>query len=107
GGSPGSRRSFCAVRTEKDVGTIYFINGAVTAALVDDSPRAAADAQCEGLSLYARGGVHPGHFEKIWHVLSIVDLIEEGFLVRSHVHTYYEAIFRVAGHLRPFRPRRN
>src|SRR5262249_45943537 len=59
--------------TDKDVRTIYFIYGTVTRALVADNLRAAADAQCEGLSLDARGGVHPGHFEKIWHMFIVVD----------------------------------
>jgi hypothetical protein len=71
--------------TDKDVRTIYFIYGTVTRAIVDDSLRAAADLQREGLSFDARSGVHPGHFEKIWHVLSVADLIEESFLVRIHV----------------------
>src|SRR5262249_17578720 len=61
--------------------------------------------QREGLSFDARSGVHPRHFEKIWHVLSVVDFIEESFLVRIHVHACYEEIFRVNGHLRTFLPR--
>ena len=74
----------------------------LTRAIVDDSLRAAADLQREGLSFDARSGVHPGHFEKIWHVLSVVDLIEESFLVWIHVHACYEEIFRVDGHLTQF-----
>src|SRR5262249_205402 len=88
--------------TDKGVRTIYFIYGTVTGALVDDSLRAAADLQREGLSFDARSGVHPGQFEKIWHVLSVVDLIEESFLIRIHVHACYEEIFRVDGHLKQF-----
>jgi hypothetical protein len=92
----------CPFGTDKDVRTIYFIYGTVTRAFVDDSLRAAADLQHEGLSFDARSGVHPRHFEKIWYVLSVVDLIEESFLVRIHVHACYEEIFRVDGHLRTF-----
>src|SRR5262249_37244630 len=45
--------------TDKNVRTIYFIYGTVTRVLVDDSLRAAADLQREGLSFDARSGVHP------------------------------------------------
>ena len=62
----------CPFGTDKDVRAIYFIYGTVTRALVDDSLCAASDVQREVLSFDARSGVHPGHFEKIWHVLIVI-----------------------------------
>src|SRR5262249_45463501 len=91
-------RPVCA---DKDMWTVNFIDYTVSRAFVDDSPCAASDAQFEGLPFDARGSMHPRNLQKIWYVLSVVDLVEESFLVRVHVHARYKDIFGVDGHFEP------
>src|SRR5262249_32233866 len=91
---------FGPFRADKHLRSIDFIHGAVTRALMSNAPRTACDAQCEGFALHARGGMHARNLEQIRHVLGVVDLVEQIFLLRIDVHAGNEDVFRLDGHAR-------
>src|SRR6266571_5425148 len=88
----------CPRSADQHVRTIDLVEGAVTRPLVCDLPFLAADAHGEGFALGAGDGLHARHLQKIGDVLGVVDLIEEIFLVRLHVHARDEEICRVDRH---------
>jgi hypothetical protein len=74
------------IQAGKDVWTVNFIHGTVRRASVDDSPRAVSDDQIQGVPLMRVAACMPGTLKDLENVLSVVDLVEESFLVRIHVH---------------------
>jgi hypothetical protein len=77
---------------DQNMRAVDLIKCAVARAVMGDPLFFAADAHGERLALHARDGVHARHFQEIGHVLSVVNFVEERFLVGGNVHAGDEQI---------------